>query len=366
MVSRSLCPVPKTQKTCSGGTGTTCTGGTTFYEVTSTTRDKLGRITALTETTAAIPGGSGQTTVTWGYTYDEAGRLKTVDKTGAAQIAYSYDANGNRTGASGGEVITTGTIDGQDRLASQTRAGVTTTYTYTNNGSMLTSTSPTAAWTYAYDLQGNLRSATKSGTSITYLVDGRNRRVGKLGGALPAKYVYDDQLRIVAELDVTSGAPTHVYAYGEKSNVPELVYQPVTAKTYRIVSDVRGSVRLVLELPASGTPVVRQRIDYDAWGLAIGLGLPGATESVNLTGDANFKRVSLGYAGGLWDRDTGFVRFGAKFPQCSGKLIQETFACCRQASGHHNDDDEDNPLVCPSPTSPKAKFERCLNENLFK
>ncbi len=274
---------PKTQKTCSGGTGTTCTGGTTFYEVTSTTRDKLGRITALTETTA-IPGGPGASTVAWGYSYDEAGRLKTVDKTSAAQIAYTYDANGNRTGASGGEVITTGTIDSQDRLASQTRAGVTTTYTYTNNGSLLTSTSPTAAWTYAYDLQGNLRSATKSGTSITYLVDGRNRRVGKLGGTLPAKYVYDDQLRIVAELDVTSGAPTHVYAYGEKSNVPELVYQPVTGnplagKTYRIVSDVRGSVRLVLELPttAGATPVVRQRIDYDAWGLAIGLGLPGAT-----------------------------------------------------------------------------------------
>ncbi len=33
---------------------------------------------------------------------------------------------------------------------------------------------------------------------------------------------------------------------------------------------------------------------------------------MNLTGDANFKRVSLGYAGGLWDRDTGFVRFGAR------------------------------------------------------
>ncbi len=134
------------------------------------------------------------------------------------------------------------------------------------------------------------------------------------GATLPAKYVYDDQLRIVAELDAGTGAITHVYAYGEKSNVPELVYQPVTAKTYRIVSDVRGSVRLVLELPttAGATPVVRQRIDYDAWGLAIGLGLPGATESVNLTGDANFKRVSLGYAGGLWDRDTGFVRFGAR------------------------------------------------------
>ncbi len=145
---------PKTQKTCSGGTGTTCTGGTTFYEVTSTTRDKLGRITALTETTA-IPGGPGASTVAWGYSYDEAGRLKTVDKTSAAQIAYTYDANGNRLTATGGEVITTGTIDGQDRLASQTRAGVTTAYTYTNNGSMLTSTSPTAAWTYAYDLQEN-------------------------------------------------------------------------------------------------------------------------------------------------------------------------------------------------------------------
>ncbi len=66
-------------------------------------------------------------------------------------------------------------------------------------------------------------------------------------------------------------------------------------KRYRIVADERGSVRLVVD---TSSGAVAQRMDYDAWG--------------NVTNDTNPGFQPFGFAGGLYDRDTGFVRFGAR------------------------------------------------------
>jgi RHS repeat-associated protein len=66
-------------------------------------------------------------------------------------------------------------------------------------------------------------------------------------------------------------------------------------RTYRIFSDSLGSPRAVVDA-ASG--VVAQELDYDAFG--------------NVTRDTNPGFQPFGYAGGLWDRDTGLVHFGAR------------------------------------------------------
>ena len=65
--------------------------------------------------------------------------------------------------------------------------------------------------------------------------------------------------------------------------------------TYRFITDHLGSVRLVLNV-ADGTVV--QRINYDAFGRVIQ--------------DTNHGFQPFGFAGGLYERDTGFVRFGAR------------------------------------------------------
>jgi RHS repeat-associated protein len=65
--------------------------------------------------------------------------------------------------------------------------------------------------------------------------------------------------------------------------------------TYRLVSDERGSVRLVVNT-ASGA--VAQRISYDAWG--------------KVTSDTSPGFQPFGFAGGLVDPDTGLVRFGTR------------------------------------------------------
>src|SRR5690606_20965249 len=110
-----------------------------------------------------------------------------------------------------------------------------------------------------YDALGSLRSVERPGEPIIeYVNDGLGRRVGKkVGGALVKGWLYDDRLRIVAELD---GANTVVsrFVYGTRINVPD--YGVIQGQMYRFITDHLGSVRLVVDA-ASGAIV--QRIDYD-------------------------------------------------------------------------------------------------------
>ena len=65
--------------------------------------------------------------------------------------------------------------------------------------------------------------------------------------------------------------------------------------TYRIVSDHLGSPRLVVDV---ATAIVAQRMDFDEIG--------------NVIQDTNPGFQPFGFAGGIYDRDTGLVRFGAR------------------------------------------------------
>jgi RHS repeat-associated protein len=67
------------------------------------------------------------------------------------------------------------------------------------------------------------------------------------------------------------------------------------ADTYRLVTDHLGSVRLVVN---TATGNVVQRIDYDEWGVVANDTSPGLQP--------------FGFAGGLYDTDTGLVRFGKR------------------------------------------------------
>ncbi|MBK6696859.1 MAG: RHS repeat-associated core domain-containing protein [Myxococcales bacterium] len=260
-------------------------------------RDVLGRVTSREELMApmaALP----STAVRWDYTYDDRGRLKTAVQSGGATASYTYayDENGNRTSVNGFAA----TYDNQDRLLSY--GGVA--YTYTNNGALK---SRGGTELFDYDLSGNLRK--RSVNNVEYLIDGKNRRVAKKkNGVFEAAWLYDDQLRIAAQL-TGAGQVRQVFAYGVKPNVPELVYQPTpvagfpNGKVYRIISDLNGSVRAVVDI--SVTPAVMvQRIDY------LPSGRRASMEAIVTTG--GYEPIPFGYAGGLHDADTGLVRFGAR------------------------------------------------------
>ncbi|MFN8546131.1 MAG: RHS repeat-associated core domain-containing protein [Candidatus Binatia bacterium] len=264
-------------------TGRTTTGNGLSLLTLRYTRDAAGRIVTRTETL-------GGETKTDAYGYDAAGRLTTVTRDGTLAVSYAYDANGNRVARTVGGAAVSATVDAQDRLL----ADGATAYTYTANGERATKIDATGTTAYTYDVFGNLRRVElPDGKVVDYLVDGEHRRVGRVvNGVVTQRWVYQDPLRPVAEVDATGNVITR-YVYGTQANVP--AYCARSGATYRILTDPLGSPRLVVDV-TTGTVV--QRIDYDEFG--------------RVTTDTNPGFQPFGFAGGLYDPDTGLVRFGAR------------------------------------------------------
>jgi RHS repeat-associated protein len=201
-----------------------------------------------------------------------------------------YDLNGNRLSYTSGATTLTGTYDAQDRLITYGNYS----YNYTDNGDLESKRGPDGTTSYVYDDFGNLVSVTKpDGAEIDYIIDGQNRRVGKeINGTLVQGFLYKDQLKPVAELD-GNGNIVARFVYGTKDNVPD--YMIKNGETYRIISDNLGSPRMVVDV---ATGQIVQQMNYDEFG--------------NMTEDTNPGFQPFGYAGGLYDKNTGLVRFGAR------------------------------------------------------
>jgi RHS repeat-associated protein len=264
-------------------------GSTTDRYTLTLTRDGLGRIATKTESV----GGVAQPVET--YTYDSAGRLVKVNKSGV-DTEWTYDLNGNRTSTKvGGTTTRTATHDAQDRLTAEGPAGAQTTYTYLADGHLASRTPfGGSATNYVYDPLGNLTQVAPPGglpAQIDYVVDGMGRRIERRkNGAVTHRWLYHDGLCPVAELDGANAVVSRFVCAG--GNAP--VYMTKGGNTYRLVSDHLGSIRVVLRSDGSE----EQRIDYDPWGVVLS--------------DTNPFFQPFGFAGGLYDPDTGLVRFGAR------------------------------------------------------
>ena len=263
-------------------TYTAAYNGTPLYSE-SVGRDAVGRITQKTETVQG-------TTHVWGYTFDAAGRLTDVTEDGNFFSHYGYDADDNRTTYTNTGGTVNPTYDAQDRLTAYGAA----TYGYTLDGELTSKTVGGQTTSYTYDPLGNLlHVGPATGSAIDYVVDGENRRMGKkIAGTLSEGLLYQDSLNVVAQLD-GSGNLVGRYVFGSKPNVPD--YFTTSAGTFRIFSDHLGSPRLIVNT-SSGAVV--EEIDYDEFG--------------NVTNDTAPGTIPFGFAGGLYDKDTGLVRFGAR------------------------------------------------------
>jgi len=126
--------------------------------------------------------------------------------------------------------------------------------------------------TYGWNGLDRLRQTTVGVATRTYQHDLGGRLVAIRGGAElgdPDRFfLYRDGLEPVAW---TRGDVRQYYVYGSQPHVPDLIYEDSDSDeqidaTYRVVTDERGSVRLVVRLDGGPIEVV-QRIEYDAWGL---------------------------------------------------------------------------------------------------
>jgi RHS repeat-associated protein len=224
------------------------------------------------------------------YTYNSAGYLERVTKDGVSQSQYSFDLNGNRASHSGPNGNINYTYDAQDRMLTSGSAN----YTYTANGELLTKSDSSGTTQYQYDVLGNLKKVIlPDGKSIEYVSDEKNRRIGKkINGVFVRKWVYKGLLKPAAEYDGQDNLIAR-YVYGTGTNVPE--YMVKNGESYRIITDQLGTVRLVVN---AITGIIAQQIDYDEYGI--------------VSSDNNPGYVPFGYAGGLYDQETGLVRFGAR------------------------------------------------------
>jgi RHS repeat-associated protein len=242
-------------------------------------RDSGGRIAQRTEAIAGV-------THVFDYVYDLAGRLTDVMTDGALTASYTYHENGDRLSKVTPNGTVSGTYDNQDRLLTYGPFS----YTYTANGELATKTNAGSGGVtqYTYDAVGDLRQvALPDGRVIGYDLDGIGRRIAKrINGVIVRKWIYKDDLQMVAELDANNNVTTRFVGYQ---------YLVKGGSTYRVIKDTVGSPRLIVD---ANTGIVAQRIDYDEWG--------------NVTNDTSPGFQPYGFAGGLYDPDTGLVHFGSR------------------------------------------------------
>lgn len=251
-------------------------GGSSVYSIVHV-YDLLGRITQRVEGVLGV-------TQTWAYAYDSAGRLVEVYTNGALRARYQYDANGNRTNALVMGFTYIGKYNEQDQLTNY--SGVS--YQYDAHGAL---TNESSGASYRYDTRGSLLSVKVGSQTSGYAVDPMGRRVAKyLNGTFQKGWLYQSFLRPAAEVNASSQVVSR-FVYATRVNVPD--YMVKTGRTFRIVTDHLGSVRLVIDIQSG---VVSQWMDYDEWG--------------KVTLDTNPGFQPFGYAGGMYDPNTGLVRFG--------------------------------------------------------
>lgn len=279
-------------------------------------RDDLGRIVEVDEFV------DGEST-TWAYAYDDAGRLIHVLADGLDAWEYDHDANGNRTYyrqwvTSGGPAVEWTSADvaiaDDDRM---TRYG-DHDFAYSPAGHLVWSTDGSSSRCYRYGVQGGLHAVSEASGGpescpsasplVRYQVDPTGRRIAREStdgvDTELRRYVYRDGLNPVARLD-EDGALEQRYVYGTATHTPDYVVAFDTETgteqgAYRLVADVRGSVRLAIG--PDGTVAIRT--DYGPFG-EIMMRTPA-----HVAGEP--PRIPFGYAGGIEDPETGLVRFGAR------------------------------------------------------
>jgi RHS repeat-associated protein len=279
-------------------------GSERFYQ--KLTFDNAGRAGAREE---RVDGGALDTLA---YAYDGSGQLTTVKRGATVVESNAYDANGNRL--SGGAAY-----DDRDRLT--TRGGVG--YTWDADGFLTGRGSDT----FSYSRSGELLSATVGGATTTYSYDGFGRRTA----AGTTKYLYGNPANAFQVTATVSGDVVTTYYYDADDRLFALERG---GECYYVGTDPVGSPRIVVR--ASDGSVVRT-VTYDSFGV-----------EKDVTGSFE---VPIGYAGGLRDTATGFVRFGARdYDPAAGRFTASDPAFFRGSAENLYRYANNNPITQKDPS----------------
>ena len=127
-----------------------------------------------------------------------------------------------------------------------------------------------------------------------YNLDGNHRRVARvISGSASERYLYEGQYQIIGQVG-GAGVIQKQYVYATSVNSPDYMINSSNVR-FRFLKDHLGSPRLVVK-STDGT--VLQRMDY--------------TDLGKVVTNTNAAAHPFGYAGGIYDSNTGFIHFVAR------------------------------------------------------
>jgi RHS repeat-associated protein len=224
------------------------------------------------------------------FAYDAAGRLTRVTRDGVPVEEYAYDAQGRRSEDTSSPRSVLGRLHEFDDLGRLRKAG-NVEYTYDHADRLASRANGVRVTRYSYDREGRLKKVRLPNDHvIEYIHDPQGKRVARLrDGEVVERYSWLDFIRLLSVHDGRDREKVR-FEYGQ-GRVP--VAMRHKDMMYRIETDQVGSPLALVDRDER----VVKRVIYDSFG--------------NTVHDDNPKlKLPLGFAGGLWDKETGLVHFG--------------------------------------------------------
>jgi RHS repeat-associated protein len=247
-------------------------------------------------------GGSSETTT---YVYDDDDRMEEVAYP-ENTTNYGYDGVGNRRTEqardTGGTLITDREFDYDERsqlrtLTDQLNAAESVDYDYDANGNQTVKTKGDVATAFAYDVRDNLRTLNQGGSILgRYQYDYSGLRVVKeIPGVSALRYVYDDD-SVLLQTD-TTGATVAKYDYG-----PDRLLSMGHATEGRqfYLFDGLGSVSDLMRPDGA----IQAAYKYDAWGESRG-GIGASSNPFGFTGHERDETGLYYFKARFYDPDVG-------------------------------------------------------------
>lgn len=164
------------------------------------------------------------------------------------------------------------------------------TYRYDEDGYLSEKTTPEGTTTYDYGTLGELKEVVTPTRTITYQHNANNQRVAKLiNGQVVEKYLWADLTTLLAIYDANDNLIQR-FEYIDQRMPIAMTYN---GQRYYLIYDQVGTLRMVIDTNKNTV----KEITYDTFGTILSDSNP------------DFK-VPFGFAGGLYDSDTGLTRFG--------------------------------------------------------
>ncbi len=247
-------------------------------------QDSDGRIIEKSETV------NGKTT-NWTYSYDAKGRLSEAKLSGKLICQCHYDKQGRRSQdyfPKTAKQVRNYRYTVDNRLLQAGNNG----YTHDKQGfrSLWNSSGKYTRYEYAPDYR--LLKVISEADNVTYEFahDDNGQRATKLRNGKPVEaYQWLDFTRLAG---FHEGKTAYQFVYAEKQRIPHAMTSD-NGHEFQLHFDHLGSLRVVAD--QSGNVI--KEIRYDPFG--------GILEDTNPS-----LRIPIGFAGGLHDPDTGFIRFG--------------------------------------------------------